>query len=83
MDYQVLWSEAASRQLAKLDRSVAKRIFEKVEGLRNEPLRQLRRLVGQPYFRLRVGDYRVIVDVNQGTLLVLDLRVGHREAIYA
>jgi mRNA interferase RelE/StbE len=83
MDYRVLWSEAASRQLAKLDRSVAKRIFDKVEGLRNEPLRQLRRLVGQPYFRLRVGDYRVIVEVNQGTLLVLVLKVGHREAIYA
>jgi mRNA interferase RelE/StbE len=81
MDYQVLWSEAASRQLAKLDRSVARRIFDKVEGLRNEPLRQLRRLVGQPYFRLRVGDYRVIVEVNQGMLLVLVLKVGHREAI--
>ena len=82
MVYRILWSESASRQLAKLDRSVGRRIFERVEGLQDNPLRQLRRLVGQPYFRLRVGDFRVIVEVVEGDLLVLVLKVGHREKIY-
>jgi mRNA interferase RelE/StbE len=82
MPFRVIWSESAARELAKLDRSVAKRIFDKVEGLRDEPLRQLRRLTGLPYFRLRVGDFRVIVEVNRSDLLVLVLKVGHRESIY-
>jgi mRNA interferase RelE/StbE len=82
MAFRVIWSESAARQLAKLDRSVAKRIFDKVEGLRDEPLRQLRHLTGLPYFRLRVGDFRVIIEVNQSDLLVLVLKVGRRESIY-
>ncbi len=82
MPCRILWSESASRQLAKLDRSVARRIFDRVEGLRENPMRQLRRLVGLPYFRLRVGDYRVIVEVKENDLFVLVLKVGHREFIY-
>jgi mRNA interferase RelE/StbE len=82
MPFRIIWSELAARQLARLDRSVARRVFERVEGLRHEPLRQLRRLTGLPYFRLRVGDFRVFVGVNQSDLLVLVLKVGHREKIY-
>jgi len=82
MPFQIIWSESAARQLAKLDRGVAKRIFDKVEGLRDDPFRQVRRLTGLPYFRLRVGDFRVFVEVNQSDLLVLVLKVGHRESIY-
>lgn len=82
MAFRVLWSESAARQLAKLDRSVAKRIFDRVEGLRDEPMRQLRRLTGLPYFRLRVGDFRILVEADQTDLFVLVLKVGHRESIY-
>jgi mRNA interferase RelE/StbE len=82
MAFRILWSESASRQLAKLDRTVTRRIFDRVEGLKENPLRQLRRLVGLPYFRLRVGDFRVIVEVQEKVLMILVLKVGHRESIY-
>jgi mRNA interferase RelE/StbE len=82
MVYKIIWSESASRQLGKLDRAVAKRILERVQQLEVDPLRYLRRLVGVPYYRLRVGDFRVIVEVIQDRLLVLVLKVGHRSAVY-
>jgi mRNA interferase RelE/StbE len=82
MVYQIIWSESAARQLGKLERSVAKRILERVQGLQSDPYRSLRRLVGVPYYRLRVGDYRVIVEITPGRLLILVLKVGHRSQIY-
>ena len=82
MHFQIIWSESAARQLAKLDRAVSKRILSRVQDLETDPLRSLRKLVGVPYYRLRVGDYRVIVEVTQGKLLVLVLKVGHRSQIY-
>ena len=82
MTYQVIWSEGAARELTKLDRSVARRILEHVEGLRADPKRGLRRLVGVPYYRLRVGDYRVIVELLEDRLLILVLKVGHRRTLY-
>lgn len=82
MVYSIIWSESAARQLAKLDRSVARRILDRVQTLESNPLRNLRRLVGVPYYRLRVGDYRVIVEVTESRLIVLVLKVGHRSSIY-
>ena len=82
MVYQIIWSESASRQLGKLDRSVAKRILDRVQELESSPYRSLRRLIGVPYYRLRVGDFRVIVEVTDERLLVLVLKVGHRSQIY-
>lgn len=82
MVYQIIWSESAARQLGKLDRAVAKRILDRVQELESNPLRSLRRLVGVPYYRLRVGDFRVIVEIAQDQLLVLVLNVGHRSKVY-
>ena len=82
MVHKIIWSESASRQLGKLDRGVAKRILECVQQLEVDPLRYLRRLVGVPYYRLRVGDFRVIVEVMQDRLLVLVLKFGHRSSVY-
>jgi len=82
MTYQVIWSKSASHELGRLDRSVARRILDRVDELRETPRRGLRRLVGVPYYRLRVGDYRVIVELVEERLLVLVLKVGHRRSIY-
>jgi mRNA interferase RelE/StbE len=80
--YEIIWTANAERQLRKLDRSVGKRIFGAVEKLAEDPFRTVLRLVNSPYYRLRVGDYRVIVDIQEGKLLVLVLMVGHRKKIY-
>lgn len=82
MVYTIIWSEPAARQLGKLDRSVAKRILDSVQKLESDPYRSLRRLVGVPYYRLRVGDFRVIVEMVQDRLWVLVLKVGHRSKVY-
>lgn len=73
MAFGIIWSDSASRQLKKLDRTVARRIFEKVGELHEDPFRLIRKLVNSPHYRLRVGDYRVILEINQGALRVLVL----------
>lgn len=82
MPFEIIWSDSASRQLQKLDRQVARRIFDKVGELARDPFRNVRRLAGEPYYRLRVGDYHVILRVRENELQVLVLKVGHRESVY-
>lgn len=43
---------------------------------------QAHRLAGSDYYRLRVGDYRVIYEVQKDKLLVLVIRIGHRKDVY-
>lgn len=82
MPFEIVWSDSAARQLQKLDRPVARRIYDKVGELRHEPFRVVRRLAGEPYYRLRVGDYRVILRIREQELQILVLKVGHRETVY-
>jgi mRNA interferase RelE/StbE len=82
MDYRIVWSIQASKQLERLDRSVAKRIHEKVGQLYQNPERYVEKLVRYPYYRLRVGDYRVILDIQNETVRILILKVGHRSNVY-
>ena len=82
MKFQIIWSEPAAKQLKKLDHSVAKRIFNKVSELENNPYRNVKKLVNYPYFRLRVGEYRVVINIKNSELQVLILKVGNRKNIY-
>jgi mRNA interferase RelE/StbE len=82
MEYKIIWSIKAAGQMRSLDRSVAKRIHEKVDQLYQNPERFVEKLVGYPYYRLRVGDYRVILDINHESVRILILKVGHRSRIY-
>src|SRR5437879_13655938 len=82
MPFEIIWSDSAARQLKKLDRTVARRIFDKVGELRETPHRFVRKLANSPYYRLRIGDYRVILDIQETVLRILVLKVGHRKSIY-
>ncbi len=82
MAVQIIWSDLAIRQLRKLDRTLARRVFDKVGELAEDPCRLVQKLVNSPCFRLRIGDYRLILDIQEDVLRILVLNVGHRESTY-
>ena len=82
MKFQIVWPGHVLEQLNKLDRSIAKRIYEAVGRLENNPSRWVSRIVNSPYYKMRVGNYRVILDIQGKLLRILVVRVGHRKNIY-
>jgi len=80
--YSMVFSDSALKQFEKLERSVQLRISAALERIRVRPQAFLRRLVGKETYRLRVGDYRVIADLEHQRLLILVIEVGHRKNIY-
>ncbi len=82
MTFEIIWSEPAIRELKKIDRSIGKRIYDKITLLRDDPYHNVIKLVNFPYFRLRVGDYRVILDIKKNQLRILIIKIGHRKNIY-
>lgn len=80
--FEIIISETAKRQLAGLERSVAKRIADRLELLREEPRRYVKRLAASRLYSLRVGDYRAILDIQENVWRVLVIKVGHRSTVY-
>ena len=79
--YTIIWDEKSLDQLHKLESNISKRIAKKVDELSNDPFsRDIKKLKGMHDFRLRVGDYRVIFEIDGKTIYIL--KVGHRRHIY-
>lgn len=76
------FSELAAEKFRKLDRSVRDRIARKLREIAQDPRRFLTRLASVEAYRLRVGDYRVIVDVDWDREIIHVLTLGHRSTVY-
>ncbi|MBI4701774.1 MAG: type II toxin-antitoxin system RelE/ParE family toxin [Deltaproteobacteria bacterium] len=80
--FDVVITRRAERDIARLDNEVRTRIHRALLELTEDPLRHARRLsstdLGQ--YRVRVGDWRVIFDLERSDVVVL--RIGHRREIY-
>jgi mRNA interferase RelE/StbE len=82
MTYEILFTKTALKQLKKLERADRERIVSALERIRVRPEAYVKKLVGEHSYRLRIGDYRVIVDIIEKKLIVLVLTVGHRRNVY-
>jgi len=80
--FEIEFSESAEKQLYKLDKQIQIRIVSTLDRIRVRPYPFVKKLVGSPYFRLRVGDYRVILDIKEDKLLIFVIELGHRSNIY-
>lgn len=87
MCYSVEYSTSASRFMKKLDnytKTVIKNWINKnLEGCTN-PFEHGKMLVGDKsgLWRYRVGDYRLICEVQQEKVVILVVEIGHRRDIY-
>lgn len=86
MTWTVRTDRDFDRALKKLDRQIATRVLKALTALENldDPTRRCKALSG-PYtglWRLRVGDYRVILDIQRVVLVIIALDVGNRSNVY-
>ena len=88
MAWRIEFEDAALKELAKLDKPVARRILaflrERVSQL-DDPRSVGEALKGSKlgeFWKYRVGDYRIVAHIEDGALRVLVLKVGNRREVY-
>ena len=57
-------------------------ILKKIYELRDNPFRYLKRLQGEKLWRLRIMDYRAVVEVIISMNKIIVVRIGHRKNVY-
>jgi len=82
MTWQVIWSEKSVKQLEKIDKKNAQKIYDSVLDCAEDPFKTVTRLVNSRFYRLRVGNYRVILDLQQSKMIIFVIEVDHRGKIY-
>ena len=81
MTYEIDFKPRAIKEMKSLPKSGQRRILAKIEALRNDLAGDVKRLTNfTPEYRLRVGDYRVLFEVEENKVVVY--RVLHRKEAY-
>lgn len=80
--YSIEFSRTAEKQLLKLEKYIQERVIAVLKRIRIRPFYFVKKIVGSPYYRLRVGHYRVILDIRQDKLIIFVIEIGHRRRIY-
>jgi len=82
MKYKLVYTLRAIKDIESLDPKIRNKIGKTLIRYREYPFRYARKLIDPKIgsYRFRVGDYRVIFDINNDEIIVL--RVGHRKDIY-
>jgi mRNA interferase RelE/StbE len=86
--WRIEFDPAAAKELAKLDKPVARRITAFLAD-RVSPLEDPR-TIGEAlrgdemgrYWKYRVGDYRIVAEIFDGRLVIVVVRIGHRGDVY-
>lgn len=86
MAYRLEFKPAVLRDLKKLPKAASRRLATSIEALAEDPrpsgAKKLQGKGTHVFYRLRVGDYRVIYQVHDDVVLVLIVHIADRKEIY-
>jgi len=80
--WKIEFSRRVLKDVRKLPKDVLARVRETLKPIKQDPWKHLEPLVNLPYRKIRVGDYRVIVDIRQQEKKIVVLMIDHRKKVY-
>ncbi len=84
MKYRIKVKRSAAKALKKIPKPDQKRISERIDNLAESlPNPDTSKMKGNnPFHKIRVGDYRIVYEIQDDVLLILIIKIGHRKDIY-
>ena len=81
--YKVIFTKSVKKDFRKIPKLEASKILNEIEELAKNPRSsKTKKLKGEKLYRLRVGNYRVIYDLQDNLMLIFVVKLGHRSDIY-
>ena len=81
MNYNIEFSSKSKKFLKSLDKTISLRIIEKINLLTENPFRYLEHYEGD-YYKLRIGDYRALIDINFKEKILIIQVLDKRGRVY-
>ena len=80
--YKLKFDERALNSIEKFPSEIKERVVKKLLKTKDDPYHYFEKLSGRTEYKLRVGEYRVIADINDGEIMILVLFADHRKRVY-
>lgn len=84
MSYSLFIERSAQKELGKIAKPDRKKIAATIKDLESNPHPAgSKKLSGREAWRMRIGNYRVIYEINENNLIILVIKIGHRQGVYS
>ncbi len=80
--YKLIFEKRALNFLNKLEKPIKQRIWNKLQECKEDLFRFIEHLEEIKGFKLRVEDYRIVIDIDNQNEILRILKIGHRKNIY-
>jgi len=80
--YEIIYDRNATDDMNRLPKELRKRIFNKASDAKGNPDHFFEQLSGRTDYKLRIGDYRLIADINRTLQRIEVTLVDHRKRVY-
>ena len=91
MSYKIVFKESVKKELKRLPTKTQDRILDKIESLADDPKQygvikmtefDLPSLPFNDYYRVRVGDYRIVYAIEDKIITITIVKIAHRKEVY-
>ncbi len=88
MTYKLVVSARAEKSIKKIPSKFRKKVWETIYSLTEQPIQphktvKMKGDTGEPLYRIRQGDYRIVYKVEHHTVTIVVTKVAHRKDVYA
>src|SRR5262249_32420823 len=81
--YELVVTRSVAKDLRQFPKQDVKRLLQRIRSLADDPRPPgCEKLSGQERYRVRQGSYRIVYGIDDGALVVLVVKVGHRRDVY-
>ena len=81
LTYEVKIKPKAIKQLKKLEKNITERILKRIILIKDTPQSFMKKLESKNIWSLRVGDYRILIDIYEDKKIIEIIKVGHRKDV--
>ncbi len=80
--FELIFDKKAGREFEKLPKEIRERMFKKIIQTKQNPFRYFEYLKEIKVFKLRIGNYRILADIDRKEQKIKIFKIGHRKNIY-
>jgi len=81
--YSIVFTKTAQKELKRISQKDQNRIVEKIAKLAREPRPTgCKKLSNDEKYRIRQGNYRILYEIKDQTLVIVVVKLGHRRSVY-